>query len=135
MVAAISARPASTLPSASVFPLSDREDGFNFDDLPEADRNRPMVFWHESCEDRVFGPDSKADVSGEKTAEELHVPPCGEFVVGVFSHMRQWPEWMYLRGKGKQPKLGVNNPSYDSIRELVDEATARVARNKAEDIS
>ncbi len=117
-----------------VFALSDRKDGFSFDDLPAADTNRPMVFWHESCEDRVFGPDSNAYFAGEKTAEELHVPPCGEFVVGIFSQMRRWPEWMYLRGKGKQTKLGINNPSYDSIRELIDEANARVARKHAERI-
>ncbi|MGA9919317.1 MAG: hypothetical protein WBR17_43000, partial [Paraburkholderia sp.] len=118
-----------------VIPFSDNKAGFVFDDFSEVDRNRPMIFWHESCEDRVFGPESEAYLAGEKTAEELHVPPCGEFVVGTFNHIRQWPEWMFLRGKGKQEKMDVRNPTYDSIQELVDEANARVVRKKAENIN
>ncbi|WP_244272803.1 hypothetical protein [Burkholderia lata] len=115
--------------------VSDRKDGFVFDDFPESDRSRVMVFWHESCQDRVFGPESDAYLAGEKSAEELHVPPCGEFVVGAFDHIRQWPEWMFLRGKGKQEKSGVRNPTYSSIQELVDEANARVARKQADAIN
>lgn len=116
-------------------PVSDKEDGFVFDDFPESDRNRPMIFWHEPCQDRVFSPDWKAYTSGEKTAEELHVPPCGEFVVGTVSHIRQWPEWMFLRGKGKQEKLGVSNPVYTSIQQLIEEANIRAARKKDTDIN
>lgn len=118
-----------------VIPVADKEEAFVFDDFPEADKKRPMIFWHESCQDRVFRPDWKAVTSGQKTAEELHVPPCGEFVVGTVDHVRQWPEWMFLRGKGKQEKLGVSNPVYSSIQQLVDEANARVVRKKAESIN
>ncbi|WP_321889056.1 hypothetical protein [Paraburkholderia bannensis] len=114
--------------------VSGQKGGFVFDDFPAADRSTEMIFWHESCQDRVFGPQSEAWLSGQKTLEELHVPPCGEFVVGTFDHIRQWPEWMYLRGKGKQEKMGVRNPTYDSVDELVDEANARVNRKKAEGI-
>ncbi|MFM0645434.1 hypothetical protein PQR14_13990 [Paraburkholderia bryophila] len=117
-----------------VIPVSDRRDGFVFDDFPDVDRSRPLIFWHESCEDRVFGPESEAYLAGEKTAEDLHVPPCGEFVVGTFNHIRQWPEWMFLRGKGKQEKMGIRNPTYSSIQQLVDEANARVVRKKTENI-
>ncbi len=118
-----------------VIPVADKEEAFVFDDFPEADKKRPMIFWHESCQDRVFRPDWKAFTSGQKTAEELHVPPCGEFVVGTVDQVRQWPEWMFLRGKGKQEKLGVSNPVYTSIQQLVDEANARVVRKKTENIN
>ncbi|MFL9948983.1 hypothetical protein PQR68_23620 [Paraburkholderia agricolaris] len=115
--------------------VSDKKEGFVFDDFPEVDRSRTMIFWHESCQDRVFGPESEAYLAGEKTAEELHVPPCGEFVVGSFNHIRQWPEWMFLRGKGKQEKMHVRNPTYSSIQELVDEANARAVKKKADGIN
>ncbi|KWF68425.1 hypothetical protein NUV25_11815 [Burkholderia pseudomultivorans] len=114
--------------------VSDQKQGFVFDDFPDADKNKVMIFWHESCQDRVFGPESEAYLAGEKSAEDLHVPPCGEFVVGAFNHIRDWPEWMFLRGKGKQEKSGIRNPTYSSIQELVDEANARAARKKTEDI-
>ena len=118
-----------------VIQVSDKKDGFVFDDFPETDKSRRMIFWHESCQDRVFSPDWKAYTSGEKTAEELHVPPCGEFVVGTVNHIRQWPEWMFLRGRGKQEKLGISNPVYTSIQQLVDEANVRAARKKHADIN
>lgn len=118
-----------------IIPVADQTGGFVFDDFPDADKNRPMIFWHESCQDRVFRPDWKTFTSGEKSAEELRVPPCGEFVVGTVNHVRQWPEWMFLRGKGKQEKLGISNPVYTSIQQLVDEADARVVRKKSENIN
>ncbi|WP_246216120.1 hypothetical protein [Paraburkholderia agricolaris] len=118
-----------------IIPVADQTGGFVFDDFPDADKNRPMIFWHESCQDRVFRPDWKTFTSGEKSAEELHVPPCGEFVVGTVNHVRQWPEWMFLRGKGKQEKLGISNPVYTSIQQLVDEADARVVRKNSENIN
>lgn len=109
-------------------------DGFVFDDFPESVKDKPMILWHEPCQDRVFGPDGDAYNAGEKTAEELHIPPCGEFVVGSVDHVRKWPEWMFLRGKGKQEKLKIRNPVYSSIQELIDDANARVARQKVEGI-
>ncbi|AIO35200.1 hypothetical protein DM39_4032 [Burkholderia cenocepacia] len=114
--------------------VSGQKQGFVFDDFPDADKNKVMIFWHESCQDRVFGPESEAYLAGEKSAEDLHVPPCGEFVVGAFNHIRRWPEWMFVRGKGKQEKSGIRNPTYSSIQELVDEANARAARRKADNI-
>ncbi|WP_260464098.1 hypothetical protein [Burkholderia sp. Bp8963] len=111
------------------FPLSPA-DGFIFDDFPEAEKHEKMIMWHDSCRDRVFNPDFVAYQSGEKTAKELNIPPCAEFVVGSVDHVRTWPEWMFLRGKGKQEKLKIRNPAYESIQELVDEANARVARKK-----
>ncbi|PCE26121.1 hypothetical protein BWP39_16480 [Paraburkholderia acidicola] len=110
-------------------------EGFVFDDFPESVKDKPMILWHDSCQDRVFGPDWEAYGAGEKTAEDLHIPPCGEFVVGSIERIRTWPEWMFLRGKGKTEKLRINNPAYTSIQELIDEANARVARKKAEGIS
>ena len=117
-----------------IIPMSDKKEGFVFDDFPESDRIRPMIFWHESCEDRVFSRNWEAYASGQKTAEELHVPPCGEFVVGTFNHVRQWPEWMFLRGRGKQEKSGIRNPVYISVQELIDEANVRLAMKKRTDI-
>ncbi|WP_321841918.1 hypothetical protein [Paraburkholderia bannensis] len=117
-----------------VIAVSDKKEGFVFDDFPAEDRKQPMIFWHESCQDRVFRPDWELYTSGEKTAEELHVPPCGEFHVGTVDRVRDWPAWMFLRGKGKQVTDGILNPVYTSIQQLVDEADARVTRKKAEGI-
>ncbi|WP_244135198.1 MULTISPECIES: hypothetical protein [Burkholderia] len=105
--------------------------GFVFDDFSEAEKSEKMVLWHDTCQDRVFSPDYPAYQAGEKTARELNIPPCGEFVVGSVNHVRAWPEWMFLRGKGKQEKLGIRNPAYRSVQQLVDEANERNAKKKA----
>jgi hypothetical protein len=38
---------------------------------------------------------------------------------------------MFLRGKGKTEKIGIRNPAYSSIQELIDEANARAVKKKS----
>lgn len=111
-----------------VFPTLDN--AWVYDLFPQSDQNKPMVFWHDSCVDRVFGPEWQAYEAGRKDADDLNIPQCGEFVVGKYNEIKSWPEWMFLRGKGRHEKSGKRSAIYESVQELIDEANVRLSRKR-----
>jgi len=105
------------------FPI---REGFTFDPLPKEYHDKTIILWHEPCQDRVFSLQWPAYYAGEKTAEELDIPQCGEFAVGTITQVKNWPDWMHLRGRARSEE----NRAYVSIDELVKEADDRAIKKK-----